>query len=221
MKNVIDPVWEKIHSSQAWGMYPSEHVIRFVARNFYNNERKKVKILDFGCGQGAHTWYLTREGFDTYAFDGSPSAVKKTEEMLNYNALNANLSLMDAVSINYPDNFFDAVIDSACICSNRSADIKIMYSNIYRVLKIGGKLLTICFGEELYGYKTGKEIEKGTFVDIKEGVLVNRGINHFFSKNEIKDVLSSIGFKNIQIEWSKYTDKGHLVHQYICSAIKE
>ena len=61
----IDPIWEKIHSTQAWGAYPSEHVIRFVTRNYYSAEnRRAIKILDFGCGQGAHTWYLSREGFD-------------------------------------------------------------------------------------------------------------------------------------------------------------
>lgn len=59
--------WEKIHSTQEWGRYPSETVIRFIARNYYKTEREKIKILDFGCGAGAHTWYLAREGFDVYA----------------------------------------------------------------------------------------------------------------------------------------------------------
>ncbi|MDY6381109.1 MAG: class I SAM-dependent methyltransferase [Bacteroidales bacterium] len=221
MKNVIDPIWEKIHSSQEWGKYPSEPVIRFVARNFYNTDRNKVKILDYGCGQGAHTWYLANEGFDTYAFDGSQSAVAKTKDRLDNSSLNATLSVMDAVSIDYTDNFFDAVIDSFCICSNRISDISIMYKNVYRILKNGGRLLTLCFGEELDGYKTGKEIEKGTYTDINEGALANRGICHFFTKTEIENILAYVGFKDIQIEWCKYTDRGHLVHQYICSAIKE
>lgn len=74
--------WEKIHSTQEWGRYPSETVIRFIARNYYKTEREKIKILDFGCGAGAHTWYLAREGFDVYAFDGSKSAVDKAEKYL-------------------------------------------------------------------------------------------------------------------------------------------
>ncbi len=48
--------WEKIHSTRGWGGYPSEHVIRFVARNFYNKDRKNIKILHFGCGGGSHAW---------------------------------------------------------------------------------------------------------------------------------------------------------------------
>lgn len=42
--------WEKIHKEQEWGKYPSESVIRFIARNYYKTKRENVKILDFGCG---------------------------------------------------------------------------------------------------------------------------------------------------------------------------
>ncbi len=74
--------WEEIHKKQQWGTYPSEQVIRFVARNFYKKEREKVKFLDFGCGAGANTWYLAREGFDVYAFDGSESAINRARFFL-------------------------------------------------------------------------------------------------------------------------------------------
>ena len=77
MKKTFDEIWEDIHKNKEWGRYPSEEVIRFVARNYYNQDRDKVKILDFGCGAGANTWFLAREGFDTYAFDGSKTAVKR------------------------------------------------------------------------------------------------------------------------------------------------
>lgn len=78
MCSSIDPKWEEIHRNREWGKYPTEYVIRFVARNYYNFPiRQRVKILDYGCGGGSHTWYLAREGFDTYAFDGSQSAIQK------------------------------------------------------------------------------------------------------------------------------------------------
>lgn len=48
----FDNVWEEIHSTTEWGQYPSEHVIRFVARNYYKKDRANTKILDFGCGGG-------------------------------------------------------------------------------------------------------------------------------------------------------------------------
>ena len=33
-----DPVWENVFQNQSWGKYPSENLVRFVARNFYNKE---------------------------------------------------------------------------------------------------------------------------------------------------------------------------------------
>ena len=73
----FDTIWETIHSKEEWGKYPSEPVIRFIARNYYKLDRSSVKILDFGCGAGSNTCYLARVGFDTFAFDGSRSAIGK------------------------------------------------------------------------------------------------------------------------------------------------
>ena len=51
----FDEVWENIHATQEWGKYPSEQVIRFVARNYYRKERHSIKMLDFGVGGGETT----------------------------------------------------------------------------------------------------------------------------------------------------------------------
>ena len=54
--------WEKIHQNRDWGRYPSEHVIRFVAKNYYNLQRNTVKILDFGCGGEVILGILLKKG---------------------------------------------------------------------------------------------------------------------------------------------------------------
>ena len=216
----IDSIWETIHRNGSWGAYPSEHIIRFVARNYYNEDRSKIKVLDFGCGQGAHTWYLAREGFDTYAFDGSESAVKKAKSYLETNGLTAHFKVSDGLTVDYPDNYFDAIIDNVCIYANKIKNIRVMYSNIYRFLKPNGKLMTVVFGEEMNGYKSGEEIEEGTFENIKEGNLAHRGVTHIFEQDEITALLKSIGYVDIKCDWIKYTDNGRMVHQYICSAEK-
>lgn len=48
----FDEIWENIHATQEWGKYPSEPVIRFVARNYYDKDRQSTKVLDFGVGGG-------------------------------------------------------------------------------------------------------------------------------------------------------------------------
>lgn len=213
--------WEKIHSEQEWGRYPSETVIRFVARNYYKSRRNEIKILDFGCGAGANTWYLAREGFDVYAFDGSQSAVLKAEKYLQEEGYSSvHFDVMDGATITYEDNFFDCVIDNVCIYANTSECIEKMYEQVYRVLKKGGRVFTSCFGVGTTGYDTGTCLEEGTYKNIECGVLSGRAIAHFFKKDEFRNVLEKAGFCNVYIDEMRYTDNGVEVEMLIAKAEK-
>lgn len=221
MKKSMSDEWEEVHHDREWGKYPSEPIIRFVARNYYKKDRKNVKILDFGCGQGAHTWYLAREGFDTYAFDGSLSAVQKAKQVLEKDNLKANVDVMDGANISYPNDFFDAVIDSACVGHNRIEDIRLMYSSIYKILKKGGQLFSTFFTTKTTGFGTGEYIESNTYKGIASGPLQGLGVVHFWEEEEFKDVIQSIGFKNIQIEKSMYTNNKDVIDMFILTAVKD
>lgn len=216
----IDDVWEAIHSSQEWGQYPTEHVIRFVARNYYKKERRLVKILDFGVGGGAHTWYLAREGFDTYGFDGSFSAVEKVKSRLIREKLTAHISCVSGQEVEYNFDFFDAVIDNFCIYSNKLNDIVLMYKKAYSFLKKNGRLLSAVFGKKTTGYGLGEQIEKDTYTNITEGPLLHRGKAHFFSSQTFVSLLEDVGFKNIKCEECLYTDNGNTIDMLIATCEK-
>lgn len=143
----FNKIWESVHANQEWGRYPSESVIRFIARNYYDKVRGQIKILDFCCGGGSNTWYLDREGFDVYAFDGSRSAVAKVKNILEKEGLNADLRVRDALELDCKDNFFDCVIDNVSIYSNKLCDITKMYKKIYDMLKQGGSIYVCVFKE--------------------------------------------------------------------------
>src|SRR5437867_2303285 len=66
-----DEEWESIFRRRAWGRYPPEHVIRFVARSFGGRtDRNSVALLDVGTGAGgACAWYMAREGFTVSAIE--------------------------------------------------------------------------------------------------------------------------------------------------------
>lgn len=156
-----------------------------------------------------------------YAFDGSTSAVDKVRARLKSEGLHAHLEVMDALELIYEKDFFDVVVDNVSICPNTKNNIIAMYKSVFNMLKPGGKLLTVCFGEKTSGYNSGDEIESGTYANITKGVLANRGIEHVFSLEELLTILSEVGFCDICHDTILYSDSGNWVEHYVVSAIKQ
>lgn len=130
--------WEKFHTEKEWGQYPSEHLVRFIATRFYAApDRKKIKILDLGCGAGASIFYLEREGFDVYGCDISQAALDRCKEKFP----SVGFWLADAKLLPYRDEKFDCVIDICCL--QHVDDLDAALSQVHRVLKPGGRLFSI------------------------------------------------------------------------------
>ena len=208
----FDKIWEQIHQEQEWGKYPPEEIIRFTARNFYRSDRPATKLLDMGCGTGAICWYLAREGFDVYGYDGSKTAVAKARQRLLEENLKAEIIVTDAANTSYPDEFFDGIIDSAMICANTADGIRSILKESCRILKKGGRIFSSgLFKIGMSGYGTGEMIEPHTYREMTEGLLAHRGTVHFFDENQIRDFWKLAGFKNIQIDSLERTDGGAAV----------
>ncbi|NLI91359.1 MAG: class I SAM-dependent methyltransferase [Peptococcaceae bacterium] len=205
----FDTVWEEIHGEREWGKYPSEEVIRFIARNFYDKKKSGIKLLDAGCGTGAVTWFMAREGFEVYAFDGSEAAVCKARQRLQAEGLAAEVIRSDAAPMPYPDGFFDGVVDSAMLYANTVENIKAILKECCRVLKEGGRFFsTGLFKTGMTGYGTGEKLEENTYREITVGSLAHRGTAHFFEKEEIIQLWSGAGFKSIMVDSLERTDRG-------------
>jgi len=213
----FDETWEKIFSERPWGKYPNEDVIRFVMRHFSKAaDRKSIRILDLGCGGGAHAWFLAREGFDVYALDGSESAVGQTKKLLEQNNLSAQLQVGDMNRLDYPSDFFDAVVDNNSIQHNRWADILKTHLEIRRVLKAEGRLLSIMLNEGTTGSETAEKIEEGTFKNFKKGLITTGVLAHLTSKAEL-DILSR-SLQDVSVETVTRETLGATISHYVLTA---
>lgn len=145
-----DKNWEKLYKKRIWAKYPHEPLIRFIAKNFYHcKNRKKIKILELGCGSGANIWYLAREGFTVYGIDASATAIRWANTFLSQDNLHAILKIGEITNLPYKDKFFDLVIDYGSLSSNNLGDLKVVLSEVKRVLKKSG-----LFFNETLGTKT-------------------------------------------------------------------
>lgn len=210
MSVVAKGYWEKIYASRAWGQYPPEELVRFMARNFRTvANQSEVRVLEIGCGPGPNIWYLVREGFSVAGIDGSPTAIKQAEERLIADELphikpHVDLKVGNFSSLPWADESFNAVIDLEALYANLMADIKLTVMEIYRTLKPNGLFFGKMFGTETMGSNSGKMLETGTMHSPETGPCLGNETAHFFTRDEINDLFS--GFCDISIDQVNRTD---------------
>ena len=217
-----DPVWETVFQSREWGKYPSERVIRYVAINFYNRwPRRAVRLLDLGCGPGASTWFMAREGFSVSGIDGSQTGVERAMRRLSAEGLTAELQVGDFTTLPWKDGWFDGVIDNAALYANSYKDCVRTVSEVRRVLKSGGSFLSCNFTPQTWGYGLGREVETGGFTDIGEGPLAHKGFSLFMDRSQIEHLYQC--FEKVAIDTESMTIGGgaHMVESWVvtCKAV--
>ena len=216
-----DPIWEKIYSERSWGKYPATDVVRFIARNFYTAEnREQVKLLDMGCGTGPQLWFMAREGFHVIGVDGSKTAVRIANERLNDEVPGWHGEVVegDVASLDYDDEYFDAVLDIGVTPTTSFEVTKKIFSEASRMLKVGGLLYSRCLAKGCWGDGTGKEVAKNTYL-VSEGPMVNQGPIRFTDKAEIEALLPC-DLELISIEVMSYGMEDKPVKQWMISAKK-
>ncbi len=98
--------WEQIHQSRHWGSYPSEHMVRQVKA--FMAVRDTADALDIGCGVGAHSWMMQREGMRVAAIDVAPTAIARLPAI----APGVSASVGDIMTAEYPAESFDFILDN-------------------------------------------------------------------------------------------------------------
>ncbi len=222
-----DPVWESVFSSQAWGKYPGEDLIRFVARNFYSRpDRSQVRFLEAGFGTGTNLWYLAREGFAASGIEGSPTAAAIARERLDaecpgWNAAprKAELVVGDLVKMDWEEQQFDGLIDSEAVYCNDFEESCRVYAELHRVARPGGKLFVRTFATGTWGDGIGTQIGPRRFV-ADEGPLAGKGPSRFTAEEELPDLLGPWRIQEINLITRSCDSQSHVIREWIVQAEK-
>lgn len=119
-----------------WAYLPEIEKTRKIVRRFV--ERFGLvgrKVVEFGCGQGIAALEFARFGCIYKGYDISPAAIEKAAALLS-DYTNAEVSLFDVVLGDFPEEFFDAGIDIACLqMLVTDTDRNRYLSNVYKCLR--------------------------------------------------------------------------------------
>lgn len=216
-----DLIWEEVFRKKEFGKYPPEYVIRFVAWNYYQAaNRQKVRLLDLGCGPGACTWFMAREGFDVSGIDGSPTAIDRARKRLENENLSADLRVGDFTTLPWHDGQFDAAIDCASLCHNSWQAARRSVSEVHRVLKPGGMFISSGFTDRTWGVETGPLAEMGGFDHVAEGPLAGFGFCRFLSRIQIKQLYDPFEVTNVELSSHTRENMTRLVELWVVTCQK-
>ena len=202
MKKSSSKNWEKIYfEGKQLNRYPYDFVVSFVFRKFSAvplAERKKVKILDLGCGAGNNAKFLAENGFSVYGVDCSETVIKICKKRFKGLRLEGKFIKCEFTKLPFKDNYFDLIIDRESLYANYLSDINKTVKEVYRVLKNDGELLSLMYNNFHPDIKLGKNVEDNTFRNFSEKSTFHQtGIVHFITQQEIKKVFFQFKIKNI------------------------
>ena len=102
-------------------------------------DKEKLRILDIGCGPGFFTINLSKLGHDVTGIDISREMVIVAKENAEEQGLKCDFKVMNANSLEFPDNTFDLIINR--VVTWTLPDLYECYREWRRVLAPNGRLI--------------------------------------------------------------------------------
>lgn len=139
--------WDADYTTGRPRTWPSEMFVSFMMRTYGNlprDQRKRINVLDVGCGAGGNLHFLDVEGFSATGLETSLAAVDLCTR--------SGLSVLhrDILASGLPEGAWDVVVDVTCLQHFTEADHQKALREIHRLLKPGGKLFSYRLGAGTY-----------------------------------------------------------------------
>jgi sterol 24-C-methyltransferase len=152
------------------------------------------KILDAGCGQGFVAVDLAeRYGLHITGIDITPYIVKRAKEYAEKKGLGDSVTFIegDYSRMDFPDESFDHIYAVETLC--HSADMEIVLKEFWRVLKPGGRFLSL---EYVLRPEHMDATQYAEFYSMTAEYSASPGL-HFFEEGKFTELAEKVGFTTI------------------------
>lgn len=156
--------------------------------------KKKVKLLELGCGAGANIRFFLENKVDYYGIDFSNIIIKKLRK--KFKNLNKKLIVGDFKNNYFKNKKFDFIVDRAAITHNKYEDINKIVDGIYENLLPNGYFVGIDWYSVKYLGRKKNDVKKS--YKFKRGMFADIGTVTFFDKKKIRSIFKK--FKILELE---------------------
>ncbi|MFC1798560.1 methyltransferase domain-containing protein [Thermodesulfobacteriota bacterium] len=120
------------YPNQFYDNNPVENFLS-LSKEIESIHNKNCKILDLGCATGIFVDILQRAGFEAYGIDLSKYAIE--------NGICKNLYQMNALDIDFPDNYFDLIISQDFLEHIEMSNLHRVFDEQIRIAKPSAQLI--------------------------------------------------------------------------------
>ncbi len=195
-----EAIWNAI--SKPWKTYVLKRIQAVDA--FLKN--KKGKIIDLGCGTGRNM--IPNPNLTYYGVDFSEGQLKQAEKYIKENKIKAKLFKSEAYNLSkFEDNYFDyGLFIAALHCIDSKEQRLASLKEFYRTLKPNSQAIISVWNSE------DKRFAKVNFhgdiyMSWYEQRVPYMRFYYLYKKQELMDLIKSVGFKIINIYEEEYHDR--------------
>lgn len=190
--------WDNLYKNQKHlSIWPWSDMVSLIMR-YKNPLKKKIKVLELGCGAGANIPFFLNYKCDYYSIEGSSKIVKELKK--KYKIYKKNIVHGDFTK-EIPFKFkFDLIIDRGSTTHNTTNNILLTLDKVEDLLKHNGIFIgTDWFSTKFSEYNNGIKLnDKYTRTNFKKGRLKNTGIAHFSDLSHIKKLFKNFVFFSLE-----------------------
>jgi len=203
-KNVKE--YDRVYSLGQNHKYPNLNLVRIQKKYLKNNSGK---ILDFGCGSGENSLFLSSCGYKVFSLDASNEALKIVRR--KNSKIKNKLKIFLFTNLNklpFKDNYFDYVVCLSVISllGSKKNIIKLI-KEFQRVLKSDGKLVIDINAPKGDFYKKANIKKNNAYFSLKSEKSKNLiKVYNCKSKKEFLSFFKGFNLDDIGEIYYKYLD---------------
>ena len=135
IRKKIKKSWNKVFEKKDWGENTAEDQVRLIKKLKKKIYKKRIKILEIGCGAGGNLWLFGKEKIYFDAIDISNIAIKKVNKIFqskykNYKKYKKKIICCDVLNMPNTLKNYDVIIDSETLCYSSIKEFKEIESEI-------------------------------------------------------------------------------------------